>query len=86
MDAAPSQPLQPRVGHHQPLAAQLIEVDLNTALRAYPLVVEDCTFAELAVPHPLAETKAGAVEALLGELVVEAVALGDGLRPLAIPS
>jgi hypothetical protein len=79
--AAALQRLQPSVGHHQPLATLVIEVDLNAALRAYALVVENRALTELAVQHPLAKTEAGAVEALLGKLVVEAVAGCHRLRP-----
>src|SRR5690554_3660201 len=77
-----SECLQLGVGHHQPLAAFIVEVDLDARLGAVAFVVEHHPFAEQRVHHPLAEGEAGALGGFLAEHGALAPAGAEGTADL----
>ena len=71
-----SQRFQSGIRRHQPLGADVIELDLHPALLADPFEVEYHPFAEFRMEHPLAEFDAAGVEALLHLVLAKAAVLG----------
>ena len=57
-----SECFQSRIGRHQPLGADVVELDLHPALLADPFEVEHYAFAEFRMEHPLAELDAAGVQ------------------------
>src|SRR5690606_38389874 len=71
-----SKRFQSGIRRHQPLGADVVELDLHPALLADPFKVEHYPFAEFRVKHPLAERDTAGVEALLHLALTEAAVLG----------
>lgn len=73
------QRLKAGIRRHQPLGADVVELDLHPALLADPFEVEHYPFAEFRMEHPLAERDAAGVKALLHLILAEAAVLGGRL-------
>lgn len=73
-----SERFQSGIGCHQPLGADVVELDLHPALLADPFEVEYHPFAEFRMEHPLAELDAAGVKALLHLVLAKAAVTGWG--------
>lgn len=80
-----SKRFQSGIGRHQPLGADVVELDLHPALLADPFEVEHYAFPEFRMEHPLAELDAAGVKALLHLVLAEAAVLGGAAHLGAQP-